>query len=91
MATFGGGSALLLSTEVWNGVVIQVPLLDMIRISRIASGASWQGEYGDVNADRAVMAFWLAEFVVTGYLSMAAYIVFKACEYKLARDFTEKL
>jgi hypothetical protein len=31
-----------------------------------------------------------AELVITGYLSMAAYIVFKACEYKLARDLAEK-
>jgi prolyl oligopeptidase len=45
--------------ELWNAVLIQVPLLDMIRISKIAAGASWQGEYGDVNADPAVMAFWL--------------------------------
>ena len=45
--------------ELWNAVVIQVPLLDMIRIAKIAAGASWQGEYGDVNADPAVMAFWL--------------------------------
>ncbi len=45
--------------ELWKAVVIQVPLLDMIRISKIAAGASWQGEYGDVNADPAVMAFWL--------------------------------
>ena len=44
--------------ELWNAVVIQVPLLDMIRISKIAAGASWQGEYGDVNADPTVMAFW---------------------------------
>jgi len=44
--------------ELWNAVVIQVPLLDMIRVSKIAAGASWQGEYGDVNADPAVMAFW---------------------------------
>jgi prolyl oligopeptidase len=44
--------------ELWNAVVIQVPLLDMIRISKIAAGASWQGEYGDVNADPKVMAFW---------------------------------
>ena len=43
----------------WNAVVITVPLLDMIRISKIAAGASWQGEYGDVNADPAVKAFWL--------------------------------
>jgi prolyl oligopeptidase len=45
--------------ELWRAVVIEVPLLDMIRISKIAAGASWQGEYGDVNADPAVMAFWL--------------------------------
>jgi prolyl oligopeptidase len=45
--------------ELWRAVVIQVPLLDMIRIGKIAAGASWQGEYGDVNADPAVMAFWL--------------------------------
>jgi prolyl oligopeptidase len=45
--------------ELWKAVVIQVPLLDMIRIGQIAAGASWQGEYGDVNADPAVMAFWL--------------------------------
>ena len=44
--------------ELWNAVVIQVPLLDMIRIGKIAAGASWAGEYGDVNADPAVMAFW---------------------------------
>ena len=44
--------------ELWNAVTIAVPLLDMIRISKIAAGASWQGEYGDVNADPAVMTFW---------------------------------
>jgi prolyl oligopeptidase len=45
--------------ELWNAVVIDVPLLDMIRISKIAAGASWQGEYGDINANPAAMAFWL--------------------------------
>jgi prolyl oligopeptidase len=44
--------------ELWTAVVIAVPLLDMIRIAKIAAGASWQGEYGDVNADPAVKAFW---------------------------------
>jgi len=39
--------------ELWRAVVIQVPLLDMIRISKIAAGASWEGEYGDVNTDPA--------------------------------------
>ena len=45
--------------ELWRAVVISVPLLDMIRISKIAAGASWQGEYGDVNTDPAAKAFWL--------------------------------
>ena len=43
--------------ELWNAVVIDVPLLDMIRISKIAAGASWEGEYGSVT-DPAVRAFW---------------------------------
>jgi len=61
----GSNGGLLMGVEfiqypdLWNAVVIDVPLLDMIRISKIAAGASWQGEYGDVNADPAVMAFWL--------------------------------
>lgn len=45
--------------ELYNAVVIQVPLLDMIRISKIAAGTSWQGEYGDVYADDDARAFWL--------------------------------
>ena len=44
--------------ELWNAVVIQVPLLDMIRIGKIAAGASWQGEYGDVAAEPDALAFW---------------------------------
>ena len=43
--------------ELWNAVVIDVPLLDMMRISKIAAGASWEGEYGSVD-DPAVRAFW---------------------------------
>ena len=31
----------------------------------------------------------LAELLVTGYLSMAAYIVFKACEHRLAHDLAD--
>ena len=30
-----------------------------------------------------------AELVVTGYLSMAAYIVFKACEHRLAHELSD--
>jgi prolyl oligopeptidase len=44
--------------ELWRAVLIEVPLLDMIRIGKIAAGASWQGEYGDVEADPAIRAFW---------------------------------
>jgi prolyl oligopeptidase len=43
--------------EMWNAVIIDVPLLDMIRISKIAAGASWEGEYGSID-DPAVRAFW---------------------------------
>ncbi|WP_313337389.1 prolyl oligopeptidase family serine peptidase [Sphingobium yanoikuyae] len=35
--------------DLWNGVVIQVPLLDMIRYEQIAAGASWVDEYGSVS------------------------------------------
>ena len=45
--------------ELYNAVIIQVPLLDMIRISKIAAGASWQGEYGDVTKNDDARAFWL--------------------------------
>ena len=44
--------------ELWNAVVIDIPLLDMLRISKIAAGASWEGEYGSVSTDPAVRAFW---------------------------------
>jgi prolyl oligopeptidase len=43
--------------ELWHAVIIDVPLLDMLRISKIAAGASWEGEYGSVD-DPAVRAFW---------------------------------
>lgn len=44
--------------EMWNAVVIQVPLLDMLRFEQIAAGASWVGEYGSVNnpEERAFLA-----------------------------------
>ncbi|MGN6057085.1 MAG: prolyl oligopeptidase family serine peptidase [Sphingomicrobium sp.] len=43
--------------ELWHAVVIDVPLLDMIRISKIAAGASWEGEYGSVENDPAARTF----------------------------------
>ena len=44
--------------ELWRGVVIDVPLLDMLRFEKIAAGASWVGEYGSVSVpgERAFLA-----------------------------------
>jgi prolyl oligopeptidase len=44
--------------EMWNAVVIQIPLLDMLRYEQIAAGASWVGEYGSVSnpEERAFLA-----------------------------------
>jgi prolyl oligopeptidase len=59
----GSNGGLLMGVEftqhpnLWNAVVIDVPLLDMIRISKIAAGASWEGEYGSID-DPAVRTFW---------------------------------
>jgi prolyl oligopeptidase len=33
--------------DLWNAVVIQVPLLDMVNFNHMAAGASWEGEYGN--------------------------------------------
>ena len=33
--------------ELWRAVVIQVPLLDMLRYNQLLAGASWMDEYGD--------------------------------------------
>lgn len=51
----GSNGGLLMGVEfnqhpdLWNGVVIQVPLLDMLRYEQIAAGASWVDEYGSVS------------------------------------------
>jgi prolyl oligopeptidase len=51
----GSNGGLLMGVEMtqhpamWNAVVIQVPLLDMLRFEKIAAGASWTGEYGSVS------------------------------------------
>ncbi len=42
--------------ELWGAVIIEVPLLDMLRFEQIAAGASWVGEYGSVS-DPAQKAF----------------------------------
>ena len=44
--------------ELWNAIVIESPLIDMLRYHKLSAGASWTGEYGnpDVAADRAFIA-----------------------------------
>lgn len=51
------GVALTKRPELYNAVVIQVPLFDMLGYTRIGAGASWVGEYGDpaVPEERAVI------------------------------------
>jgi prolyl oligopeptidase len=51
------GVALTQHPELYNAVVIQVPLFDMIGYTHIGAGDSWVGEYGDpaVPAERAVL------------------------------------
>jgi len=41
--------------ELWNAIVVESPLVDMLRYNHLSAGASWVGEYGDpdIPADRA--------------------------------------
>lgn len=43
--------------DLWSAVVVQVPLLDMLRYHLLLAGASWVGEYGspDVPEERAFL------------------------------------
>jgi prolyl oligopeptidase len=52
------GVALTQRPELYNAIVVQVPLFDMIRYSQIGAGASWVGEYGDpaIPSERLVIA-----------------------------------
>ena len=52
------GAALTQRPELFNAVVVQVPLLDMLRYHRLLAGASWVAEYGDpdVPTDRDFLA-----------------------------------
>ncbi len=48
--------------ELFNAVVIESPLIDMLRYNRLSAGASWMSEYGnpDVEGDRAFIADYSA-------------------------------
>jgi prolyl oligopeptidase len=60
----GSNGGLLMGVEMtqhpdlFGAIVIQVPLLDMLRFEQIAAGASWVGEYGSVSIpeERAFLA-----------------------------------
>lgn len=41
------GAAFTQKPELFNAVICQVPLLDMLRFHMLLAGASWKGEYGD--------------------------------------------
>ncbi|MDF0584703.1 prolyl oligopeptidase family serine peptidase [Bradyrhizobium yuanmingense] len=41
------GAAITQRPELFNAAIIQVPLLDMLRYTKLGAGASWIGEYGD--------------------------------------------
>jgi prolyl oligopeptidase len=48
--------------ELYNAAVIESPLIDMLRYTHLAAGASWAAEYGDPDnpADRAFIAAYSA-------------------------------
>lgn len=52
------GVAMTQRPDLYNAVVIQVPLFDMLRYHELLAGASWIGEYGDprIPAERAFIA-----------------------------------
>ncbi len=62
----GSGGGLLvgvvftLRPDLFNAVVAQVPLLDMMRYHKLLAGASWMGEYGD--PDDPVEGAYLREY-----------------------------
>jgi prolyl oligopeptidase len=51
------GVALTQRPELYNAIVVQVPLFDMIGYTKLSAGASWIGEYGDpaIPAERAML------------------------------------
>jgi prolyl oligopeptidase len=52
--------------ELYNAVVIESPLVDMLRYQKLSAGASWIGEYGD--PDIPEQAAWIAKY--SGYQNL---------------------
>ncbi|WP_346283193.1 prolyl oligopeptidase family serine peptidase [Bradyrhizobium sp. BRP22] len=41
------GTAITQRPDLFNAAIVQVPLSDMLRFTKLGAGASWTGEYGD--------------------------------------------
>ena len=54
------GNMLTTYPHLFGAIVIQVPLLDMLRYHKLLAGASWMGEYG--NPDDPKQAEWLRRY-----------------------------
>ncbi|MBL8750354.1 MAG: S9 family peptidase [Planctomycetes bacterium] len=54
------GNMLVMYPHLFEAVVCQVPLLDMLRYHKLLAGASWMGEYG--NPDLPEEAQWLQRY-----------------------------
>jgi prolyl oligopeptidase len=54
------GVALTQRPDLWNAVVVESPLLDMLRYTKLPAGASWIGEYGDPDVPEE--AAWIAAY-----------------------------
>ena len=54
------GVAMTQRPDLWNAVVVESPLLDMMRYHLLPAGASWIGEYGDPTIPEE--AAWIARY-----------------------------
>ncbi len=54
------GVAMTQRPDLWNAVIIESPLLDMMRYHLLPAGASWIGEYGDPTVP--AEAAWIARY-----------------------------
>jgi prolyl oligopeptidase len=54
------GVAMTQRPDLWNAVVVESPLLDMMRYHLLPAGASWIGEYGDPTIP--AEAAWIARY-----------------------------
>jgi len=51
------GAMLTQRPDLFRGIVIQVPLLDMLRFHKLLAGASWMAEYGDPDKPQEAVFF----------------------------------